>query len=239
MRAFKYVQVLGLSLVMLLSAACFNVTEEFIFRKDGSGSARVVVDMSQMMELLKAFSGMDGANENGEDPMASMNEAFEDMESIETLKGVAGISNVVSLNDKERGIIGYSFDFKDIDALNRAISENATPGGLTASMGLGDSESGPVNQFLRNGKKFSRTHPIDGAVAEKEKEEEDEESAEMMKMMFKDASYTVKYTFEDGVKKAKGNHTSLSADKKTVTTEVGMLDLMNGDAKLTTSFKTR
>lgn len=229
----------AMAFLMLLSASCMNVTEEFFFRKDGSGSARIIVDISQMMELMKAFSGMSEENSSGEDPMAEMNEAFDDTETIDKLKGMGGISNVQSLNDKENGVIGYSFDFENIESLNRAIAENAADGGLTAAMGLGGDSEVPTDQFAWNGKKFSRTHPIDEAMANKEEDEETEESMEMMKMMFADAKYTVKYTFEGGVKKAKGENATVSSDKKSISVETPMLSLLDGSAKLSTSAKTK
>jgi len=240
MKIFKFIPVAGLALVMFLSASCFDVKEEFFFKKDGSGSARVVVDLSQMMELMKAFSGMEGANEEGgENPMASMDEAFDDTETVDKLSEVSGISNVQSLNDKEKGTIGYSFDFADIAALNRAMNQNSSEGILTSTMGLGSGEEEVAeDQFQKKGKKLTRTHPIDKAMAEKATEEEDE-NAEMMSMMFAEANYTVKYTFEGGVKSAKGDNVSVSGDKKTVTITTPMLDLFKQKATLSTSFKTK
>ncbi|MBP6721273.1 MAG: hypothetical protein KA239_03060, partial [Bacteroidia bacterium] len=57
-------------------------------------------------------------------------------------------------------------------------------------------------------------------------------------MMFKDAKYNVKYTFPTAVKKVKGNDAALvGADKKTVTIENNLKDLLDGNATMNSDIR--
>lgn len=245
MKFISFFKATGLAIMILVSSSCFDVQEEYIFRKDGSGSVKMIVDMSSMIEMMKMFSSMSDSSSE-DDPMASLNEAFDDTEALELLKGVEGISNIKSLNDKEKGIIGYSYDFKNIDALNDAMANNTNDIALTAAMGLGEGDQAePMEQFLVKGRKFTRNHGVDAAVKSRLEEEEasgeeselDEEG--LAGMMFGDASWTIKYTFEEGVKKCKHDHASITSDGKSVLVDVNMKDLLMGESTLSTKIKTR
>ena len=57
-------------------------------------------------------------------------------------------------------------------------------------------------------------------------------------MMFKDAKYTLRYTFANGVKKVKGNDAAvIGADNKTVTIENNLGELLEGKATMSSEIR--
>jgi hypothetical protein len=56
MQPFRTYILAALVFIVLGASACFDIEENYHFRKDGSGTAQVTVDISQMMSMLKSFS---------------------------------------------------------------------------------------------------------------------------------------------------------------------------------------
>jgi hypothetical protein len=226
--------------IVIGTSSCFDIFEEYEIRADGSGKASMIVDVSKMVDMIEAFgSAMDSTGEGGD---KSMDELFAENETFNMLQNIPGITNVQNLNDREKKQIGYSFEFKDIEALNSAlVARGSDMGGMGAALGMnmGD-ESGETereNSFSLKGKKFIRKMDMKMPPMESEDEEE-AQYAEMAMMMFKDAKYNIKYTFEKKVKKVKGNDAALiGADGKSVTVENNFKDLLDGEATMNTEIR--
>lgn len=235
---FKTFFAFALLTIVLGTSSCFDILEEYTFNADGSGKATMVVDVAKMVDMMSAFgSAMDST---GTGDSKSMDEMFDENATFETLKKLPGISNVVNLNSKEEKKIGYSFDFENIDALNTALIARGSDMGLGGALGMAADESSETekeNSFSFSGKKFSRK--FDMKMEPKEGEDDDEKQyAEMAMMMFKDAKYTIKYIFPRTVKKVKGNDAALiGADKKTVTLENNLADLLEGKTNMNTEIR--
>jgi hypothetical protein len=231
---------LAILLMALGFSSCFDIVEEYEFNADGSGKAKMEMDISKMMALMEGFgSAMDSIGGESGKTSDSMDELFDDMEAMENLKKIPGIKNVVNLNSRERKVIGYSYEFESIEALNAAFIVRGNDLGMGAAMGMGGDESNETekdNSITYTGKKFSRT--MDMKMEAKDDDDDDDEtkqSAEMAKMMFKDAKYTLRYTFPSNVKKVKGNDAAvIGADRKTVTVENNLGDLLDGKATMST-----
>ncbi len=117
----KKIYFTGILLIIFALSSC-TITQEFYFNKDFSGTYTSSIDMSK---LIEAMNSSDGADRSFTD---SLNLILRKTE--EKIKGT-GISNLKSgwKNDK---ILFISYDFSNIDVLNKAlnnsgISENSTP----------------------------------------------------------------------------------------------------------------
>lgn len=217
--------------LMLVSAlfmtSCFDILEEYEFNADGSGKARMTIDMTEMMAMMASFSAMDSTGET----QKSLDEMFTDNSTVETLKQVAGISNVSSLSDRESSIVGYSYEFESIEALNNALAATSESSAL-ADLGLANESGegdGGANYFAQKGKKFSRV--VKFAPKEDAEGEEGAEYDEMAKSMFGDAKYDVRYTFAQGVKTVKKNkYASVGPNGRTVTVSIPMMEMMDQKA---------
>ncbi len=208
----------GLSVVM---TSCFNVYETFWFNPNGSGSMEMQMDVSQMVDLMGGFAeGIDSAG--GSD----MNDMFTDMGNFDALIALQsqGISNVVSLNDSNTKIIGYRFDFANVDALNRAL--RVVKNDIDGTSGPeGDAAAKDWVFFEYDGKTMKRTLPS-REPAPKETGE-DEMGADMAKNMFKDAEYVVTYFFnEKSIRQCKSPGAEISDDKVSVKMNVDLAKMV-------------
>lgn len=231
-KPFNLFLLIGLFCVVIASSACFDIEETYNFRKDGSGTATVKLDMSQMIDMMASFAGsLDSTGEADE----SIDELFAENEAAANLGRIPGISNVKDLNDKEAGIIGYSYEFTDVEALNNALV--ATEGSLNMEEIMGQEtetggESDAENRFVKKGKKLQRIYVMPAQEDDEEDlDEEEEQYKQMAEMMFADHYYTIEYIFEQDVKKvAKNKNASVSG--RTVTIKEPLTKLMKGEAEL-------
>jgi hypothetical protein len=214
--------------LLLVSSSCLDITEEYFIRKDGSGKATLKIDMSQMLTLLESFGGMDSTGES----MKEMDDMFQDNASIDKLKEIPGIFNVQNISDKGTGIVGFSYEFKNLEALNSSLGAGDLSK-LTSGMGMGggeeaaETEAGP-NLMTLKGKKFTRQHPAD--KMEKPKESEDD-SMGMAAAMMAEGEYKIIYHFEQKVKKTSMPNAVIGEDGKTVEVKNNMAALIKGEAK--------
>ncbi len=214
---------------------CLHIVEDVTFHDKGNGTYKMTLDMSEVKSMMETMKGMapdsaatdstaitDGMVAPAEDN--SMSQMGEQMSSVAgTLKGVPGISRVVEVNDTATYTFGYSFDFADVAALNRALK--------IINKDKFDSKTDEVFKF--NGKTFERLGTGDiGEEMKKtlsENEGEDAEggegSMEMMKMMFADMTYKQLYHFPDRqVKKAENTLAELSDDNHTISITIKPFD---------------
>jgi hypothetical protein len=130
-----------------------------------------------------------------------------------SLQGVAGISNVVEINDTSAFKFGYTFDFANVEALNKAIK----------IINKEKYDAKAEETFRFNGKKFERLGAANiGEELKKALSEGDEDGQmEMMKSFFADMSYTQIYRFPDRtVKKSTNELSELSDGGHTLTIKI-------------------
>ncbi len=184
--------------------------------KSGKGTYKMTIDMSEvkgMLDMVKTM-GQDSTNTAGapapaEDPN-DMSKIGQDMTKVtELLKGLDGVTNVVENSDTATYIFGYSFDFKDVKALNNALRV----------IGKDKFQEGSDEIYKLDGKNFTRlaagdlTKEIKNAFSD----EEGDENADMMKMFLADMSYKQVYNFPDReIKNSTNDLSEISADKHSV-----------------------
>ena len=104
------------SVIVILAMTSCSLTNSVHFNKDYSGSYVLAIDASEALEFVKEM-----------DPTAADSIAWgegEEMEDVsefsESLQGVDGISNAM-VDFSQEGVINFSFDFEDVDALNAGL----------------------------------------------------------------------------------------------------------------------
>jgi hypothetical protein len=232
MKNLKIYSLLTLLVGSMLMTGCLNILEEVTFKKDGSGMYSMMIDMGEMKSMMDMFKNMaPGADSTGtaitegekdmnsEDvnqappPAPEEAAAPSDMSQIgeqltggvaKSLKGIAGISNVVEVNDTAAYKFGYTFEFANVDALNKAIK--------IINKEKYDAKADETYKFSK--KKFERLgaanigEELKKALTEGGEEGGEEGSMDMLKSFFADMTYTQVYNFPD--KKAKSSSNSLS-----------------------------
>jgi hypothetical protein len=112
----KYLIKLSFLLYGLFTLASCTIQEEIHFNKDLSGKMNYSLDLGGMTAMMAGMTNaLDSAKEDSKlkpEMMASMFDGIKDLEGVSNFKSGAG----------EDGKITFSFDFKDLDALNRAYN---------------------------------------------------------------------------------------------------------------------
>lgn len=204
----------------LFFAGCLHVEEQVSFLKNGSGSYGITLDMSEMkgmMDMVKSMADDPSAGEMG--GSGDFSQLGQQLSTVKaSIEGIQGISNVRETNDTAAFKFGYTFDFANVDALNRALR--------IINKEKYDSKSGAI--FAYTGKDFERFSA--GDIGEEIKKamsesEDEDQSMEMVKMFFNDMSYKTIYHFPDqAIKKNSNPIGSVSADGHTLTVELKPFD---------------
>lgn len=205
-------------LVLTISfSSCFNFTEEITLKKNGSGSFKRTIDMSEMMSMLATFMP-DSLKET-----MDLGKNLDVNEMKSKFIGMNGISNVQSFSDKA-GIVEVSFDFKNIDALNKAI---ATGGGSDMAA-LGETS----DKYTFKKHCISRKSTLSGEGSSELGGFNIEENKEMLEM-FNPPTYKLVYHLPANAKrvKAREKDAKVSKDGQTVSIELNMMDMITGKQK--------
>ncbi len=227
MKKFQKLTLALLAFGALTLSSCLHIIEDVTFLNSGKGSYKMTIDMSEvkgMMEMMKGMAPADSTGGGGgmEMPgagggeMTQMGQGLSEVAS--SLKNVQGITNVVETNDTTNFKFGYTFDFADVSALNRALK--------VINKEKYQSKDEEIYKFT--GKSFERLGAGDiGAEMKKAMSENDgggEEGEEggmdmgMIKNFFGDMSYKQVYHFPDReIKKQDNVLGEISDDKHTLT----------------------
>ncbi|MDX2250265.1 MAG: hypothetical protein SF052_26015 [Bacteroidia bacterium] len=210
-----------LSRIFLLTLAfgvssCLTFEESYTFQKNGSGSMKYLIDMSEIAQLMKMNASADSAAEST---------SFSFTETAERLQEIKGISKVQVLDNEDTGMYGVTFDFNNIDVLNLALNE----------IMVEDAESEFFTFFTRQGNTITRTHLMpEDALPE---EFEDEETAGQISSLMESMKYKLNFTFAQPVKVVySGANSELGGKKEqSVWVETDFKTLLHDVSTLNTS----
>tara|TARA_R110001592_G_scaffold347440_1_gene640948 strand:- start:1225 stop:1923 length:699 start_codon:yes stop_codon:yes gene_type:complete len=204
----KIISIVCILILSVCLTSCVKIIEKFIFKKDGSGTYSMSIDMSEVADMLKSIGG--GADEEIIKGMDELEVEFE--EKIERIESISGVSNGRKDFDKEKLKYTILFDFADMDALNRGMSESYR-----------DSTAvGPTKQtvfFTQKGNSFERTdinETINNFKKGLEMEGDEEFDLDMAAIMFGDAAYEQIIEFDTKIKSVSNDEYELSEDNKSV-----------------------
>lgn len=241
MKKFQKLTLVTLAMAALTLSSCLHIIEEVTFRDSGKGSYKMLMDMSEvkgMMEMMKGMAPADSTGSGGDmgmpamggGEMSEMGKGLSD--AAASLKNVQGITNVVELNDTTNFKFGYTFDFADVNALNRALK--------IINKEKYQSKDEEIYKF--KGKSFERLGGGDiGAEMKKamsegdgDTEEEGAMGMDMLKNFFGDMSYKQIYHFPDReIKKQDNTLGEVSEDKHTLTVTLKPFDEEQQKKKVT------
>lgn len=217
MRYLGFVLLLAVSSFTL--TGCFELLEEVHYRKDGSGTYKFTMDMSQMKAMLEMAMSADTTGSVNLDTLSAM-----PREMSKKLQGMPGITNIKEINDMENFVFGVEYEFKDIEALNNATMASSI-----------DPELGKAAErvFTGSKKSFERLNSkaMASALDEAMGAAGEGEEAEMAMMFLKDVSFTFVYNFDRKVKKVSNSLAKISDDKKSVTLKYFLFDEERGGKK--------
>jgi len=204
-------------LLVLFLTSC-TITQEYHFKKDFSGTAKMTIDMGTFMDMM---AGMDSTGTQSLDMKDSLDFAFK--ESAEKLEGI-GVSNINYGWQDDDKVMFLSYDFPDIEVLNKAM--NASDDGNSAFMKNEDNDDHVY--FIRKGK----TLTYEGV-----KSKNDSINTSEMASMKDYYKYKLIFTFDRKVKKVDNPNISLSENKKEATLSASLFDVIRPEYNSTIKFK--
>jgi hypothetical protein len=209
---------LFLLLVSLFLTSCFQVIEEISLKADGSGEAKITLNLSQSKSKVASILLMDSINGRKVPDEKAIRKFMN--EAVAELKKNEGITNVKQSLDMTTYIASVSFSFKNVSAVNN----------LTANLLKKQKvKQGNVNRYFydKAAGVFKREYvysPETKAEYNKLKTED--------KDVFKTATYTSIYRFETAVLSNSNKLAKLSPSGKAVMMNMPVMELINGKANI-------
>lgn len=210
-------KILPVLLAVLFLSGCINITEEVFLEKNGSGKYVMTLDMEKMMEMmdmLKSFAP-DSATAGKELDGSAMDSLVNTMGG--DLSAVPGITEFKKEKQGKSTVV-VSFRFRDIQALNDAMRKRNEK----------SSNKEDLYAFSKGSFEFRDTtnFGLNDAMKELNNAGSDSLQAamEMVRAMMGDMTYTTIYHLPGKVKNISNKDAVISADGKTVTLKVNMMD---------------
>lgn len=226
---FKRSRLLTHLLVIFMAfsfTSCFHIIEDIFFQKDGSGTYSIVVDMSQIANMMELMGS--GDNKEMEEAMSGMVSEFEMVKK--RMEALNGVSNVKQEVDKETLIFSTSFDFDDLKALNLGMSEYFM-----------DREGGQTETHTfftyRQGKLVRSDKDLMSEALLEATQEEGDQSIDP-EVVFSDVYFETKLRFARGYR-AFSNEEYQTADKNTLTWKKYLFNPKDKEKTVAVSVTTR
>lgn len=197
-------------------SSCLEITEQVRMHENGSGQFTFTVDMSEakpLLDMAKGFSDKADPEEVSSDLKTGMEDAHKRLQSEK------GIHNPTLIRSKNRLLSGITFEYENIEALNRAVN-------LVQNNKSAEQEK----YFTWNGQQLHRLNTLRIENEIKKKSGQDLGALDLtingksMKELMKGMVYRTEYTFDKPVKTISNTNATLSADKRKVTLERYLLD---------------
>ncbi|MFN7115787.1 MAG: hypothetical protein ACK4TA_03255 [Saprospiraceae bacterium] len=235
----KKILVLLLGASMTLLTGCFDIVEEVFLNKDGSGKYHITMDMSGLFTdpMMKGMMEQTLREQAGGDAQLALEKDsviyFKDLPEAAELSGEDKktlenmLIRMTMSESKKQMLIRIEYDFKkidDINKMNKVLAKVGADQQLGGGMPGGGLMSGEAANFSWK-KGLLKRLPVEiKAPAEMD------ENMEMMKMFLGSANYKTIYHLPGKAKKV--TIPNATVDGNTVTVENGMLEVMDGKAKL-------
>lgn len=197
--------------VCLFLSSCFEFVEQLKLNEDGSGSMKLIMNMSQSKTKLKSVMLMDKVNGH---KVPSQQDITNQINSVASIaKGVKGISNVKASQDFDNFIMTFSFDFKSVEDINAMVYEvrKAKQKKVTPQK--------VVLFSYGNDKKLNRSFDFKWLKDFSKLKPEDQD-------VFKDATYASIYRFDKSIKKVSNSSSKVSPSKKATMLRLNMGDVI-------------
>lgn len=207
--------------ILLCFSSCFQVIEEINLTKAGSGTVNLTLNLSASKTKVASVMLMDSIQ--GYKVPSKQRILKELDEVLAYLKKSPGISNVQKKVDFENYIVTVSFAFKDIaniNNVNQDVLKKLKVKGISSSSYAYNAK----NQIFQR----SYQHAKDAVVQYNKLKPE-------VKKIFKDATYTSIYRFEQNIASSNNPLTKISKSGKAIMLNTGVLGLINGKTDLSNS----
>jgi hypothetical protein len=230
---FKIQQITILLLFSLLFSACFELREEIDLNKDGSGTYRLLLDMSQSKQTIDLAQKMqqEKEGENTQNLHFTIDSTF--AKSVARFNGMAGISQAKDTVNKVDYIFGVSFRFSGIEALNNAIAElNKDENGKTTI-------EKPIYSLNKNVFERQNDYYFNNIseVLKSKPNQMQTEKAEQIKLLLQGANYIIVTKVNGKIKKYNNKKAEIDYTKTVLRLSTPLQEAMEGRGELANAIK--
>ncbi|MFC6098977.1 hypothetical protein [Olivibacter domesticus] len=207
-----------LTILVLSLSGCFEVVEEMVVKRDGSGQMTVTLNLSQSKTKVASIMLLDSINGYKVPNKETIQQGLHD--AVANLRKTPGISKVSQRLDFDNYIASISFSFSkvaDLNVVNKLIYQKlkVKPTGESSY-----SYQHANHLFVRNYQYSSEAKQAYQKLKSQDKE------------VFKKATYTSIYRFDSPILFQRNKEAKLSGSKKAVMFRANILDLINGNKNI-------
>lgn len=210
----KHFFVTILALALLFFVSC-NISQEYSFNKDFSGTSNLEIDISQLIDYISIIDSTNSFNPKKQ--IDSLGNSFFEIASKLSENGATNVKYGRKNNNK---VLFISYKFKDINTLNNILATDEA-GELFGSGKITRTERSNAKFTKKNKRKLSYNAP---EVTNDSLFKKDEIAS--MKDYY---SYKLKFNFATKIKRLTSKYGQLSSDKKTVEFSGSLIDIYSSD----------
>lgn len=203
-------------LIVFLSS-CFEIVEDVSFKKNGSGTFKYLINLSQSKTEINSLMRLDSSSGFRIPKTKEINENLEKVEY--SLKNSEGISNVSVKSDFKSWIFEINADFDKCENLEKALNKAISSLNSKNKFLIKDVFTFAGNTMQRNMIRISSTD-IKNA------------NKGVLKKILSAANYTTIYRFENTIETQSNPKAKVSPSKKAVMLKCNLLKLLNGKETL-------
>lgn len=218
-------RIIGLFCFCILTGclySCFEIKEHIRINDDGSGLYSFQMDLSSMRQIISMSRDFKRSMDTSArvkntapmpNPLLQMKAKFDELQ--QKIEAVPGISEYKTICDTSNYIIGATYSFKNMEALNNSINvlRNSNGTGGTIEMA----------HYSYANKHFEKINDISKANITGSTSKNDSITNEL----FRGARYTLTCTFDKKIKDVSNQLYFISADGKTLLYTGSLLDIIN------------
>ncbi|MCC6722299.1 MAG: hypothetical protein IT243_08850 [Bacteroidia bacterium] len=205
----------SLLLLMLLTclSSCFEILEDISFKKNGSGTFKYVINLSESKTEINSLMKLDS---NSGFKIPKIKEINDKLNKVEqTLKNSEGLSNIIVKRDFKNWIFEVKTDFDNCQNLEKGISNSLNNIDKRSKLILNNIFRFETNKMQRN-------------TTEIDKTEIKKMNKNTVKKIFSKAKYTAIYRFENTIETYSNKNSKISASKNAIMISCNLLNLING-----------
>jgi hypothetical protein len=207
-----------LLLLSLCLCSCFEVVEDMTVTKNGSGTMKLTINMSQSKTKLAAIMLMDSIRGNKvPEPAEIRRELDKTTAQLERMPGISNVKNSLDLNDF---VVSISFSFTKAEDVNQLMKSLLTQYNV---------QNAPVvnYHYSEQDARFSKDYKYSGAVKEQYNKLNTKD-----KEIFSPATYISIYRFELPVSDYSNKQAKVSKNQLALMQRCQILDLINGKTNI-------
>jgi hypothetical protein len=194
-------------------SACFEIVEDVSFKKNGSGSIKIIFNLSQSKNELNSLMKLDSSSGYEIPNKKKINDYLD--QSFKLLQSTEGLSDVQIKRDFDNWIFEIKANFNNTEHLELGLKN--------------------IYANFSGGKPFTFRNKLvfDGKNLKREVQNLDENTRLALnkpteKKIFANAKYTTIYRFESPIKKSTNTKAKISPSKKAIMLKANILNIING-----------